>query len=331
MYKIICFGVRSHEEGIFKKHNIYNYKLTLIEDLLTKDNLSLVDGHDAVLLRANCDGSKESLMYIKQQGINVVFTRTVGFSHIDLEAAQSLDIKVARVPMYSPNAIAELSLMLALNLLRNIPFTLNRTRQFNMRVNSKMFSKEVRNCTVGIIGTGKIGYTEAKLYKGLGAKVLGYDLYPNAQSESILEYVDLDTLLNKSDIVSVHIPHVPGENDQMINTSFLNKMRNDAILINTARGELQNNEDIVQAIRDNKLAGFASDVLPNEKEVFFKSFDAWSPMKDQNVEALINLYPRVLITPHIGSNTDEAVSNMVETSFNNFNELLTTGTCENLI
>ncbi|MCG7337901.1 lactate dehydrogenase [Staphylococcus sp. ACRSN] len=331
MFKIICFGVRPHEIEIFNHFNTYQFELTLVESLLTTDNITLVDGHDAVLLRANCHATETNLKYMKAQGIHYVFTRTVGTSHIDLDAATSLGIKVANVPSYSPNAIAELSLTLALNLLRNIPFTTSRTHQLDFRVDSKMFSKEVRNCTVGIIGTGKIGYTEATLFKGLGAKVLGYDLYPNDACKDTLDYVTLDELLNQSDIVSIHVPHIPGENDGMINQSFLEKMKSDAILINTARGELQNNHDIVTALEQNKIAGFATDVLPNEQGVFFKQFDAWSPIVDKDVQSLLNMYPRVLITPHIGSNTDEAVSNMVETSFKNFDDVLKTGKSLNLL
>lgn len=331
MFKIICFGVRPHEVEIFHQFNTYDFELTLVESLLTADNITLVDGHHAVLLRANCHATMTNLKYMKAQGIEYVFTRTVGTSHIDLEAAASLGIKVANVPSYSPNAIAELSLTLALNLLRNIPFTTNRTQQFDFRVDSRMFSKEVRNCTVGIIGTGKIGYTEAQLFKGLGAKVIGYDLYPNDLCTDTLDYVSLDELLSQSDIVSIHVPHIPGENDGMIDRAFLTKMKNDAILINTARGELQNNHDIVTALEHNVIAGFATDVLPNEQDVFFKQFDAWGPLPDTDIQSLINMYPRVLITPHIGSNTDEAVANMVETSFKNFNEILTTGTSSNLL
>lgn len=331
MIKLIAYGVRPNEVEYFKQLNKYNFDLTLVEGLLTDDNLESVKGQDAVLLRANCKGDREALEYMKEAGINYVFTRTVGYSHIDLDAARDLDIKVARVPRYSPNAIAELAVMLAMNLLRNLPFTLDRTKEKDLRVAPEMFSREIRNCTVGVYGTGKIGLTEAKLFKGLGAKVLGFDLYPSEAAKEVVEFVSAEELLKNSDIVSMHIPHIPNENDGMINEDFISQMKDDAILINTARGELQDNEAIIKAIKNGALRGFGTDVMPNEQDVFFKKFTDENPLPDKSVEDLLALFPRVLVTPHIGSNTDEALSNMIETSFKNFYEVIETGQCDNLV
>ncbi|MCK1975582.1 2-hydroxyacid dehydrogenase [Jeotgalicoccus huakuii] len=331
MIKLIAYGVRPNEVEYFKQLNKYNFDLTLVEGLLTDDNLESVKGQDAVLLRANCKGDREALEYMKEAGINYVFTRTVGYSHIDLDAARDLDIKVARVPRYSPNAIAELAVMLAMNLLRNLPFTLDRTKEKDLRVAPEMFSREIRNCTVGVYGTGKIGLTEAKLFKGLGAKVFGFDLYPSEAAKEVVEFVSAEELLKNSDIVSMHIPHIPNENDGMINEDFISQMKDDAILINTARGELQDNEAIIKAIKNGALRGFGTDVMPNEQDVFFKKFTDENPLPDKSVEDLLALFPRVLVTPHIGSNTDEALSNMIETSFKNFYEVIETGQCDNLV
>lgn len=274
---------------------------------------------------------RQNLIKLKEYGIKYVFTRTVGFNHIDLEAASEYHMEVARVPSYSPNAIAELSLTLAMMLLRNTAYTTNRTSYKNFVVDSQMFSREIRNCTVGIIGTGKIGLTEAKLFKGLGAEVLGYDVYESDVAKEVLSFRSLDQLLAESDIVSIHVPYFPGQNDQMINSEFLSKMKPNSILINTARGELQDNEAILKAIEDQHLAGFATDVFANEKDLFFKAFEPWQALPDPTVQKLVDLYPRVLVTPHVGSNTDEALSNMIETSFENFNEILTTGKTANVV
>ncbi|WP_035856040.1 NAD(P)-dependent oxidoreductase [Jeotgalicoccus marinus] len=331
MIKLIAYGVRPNEVEYFKQLNKYNFELTLIEALLTDDNLDTVKGHDSVLLRANCKGDRQALEFMKNKGINYVFTRTVGYSHIDLDAARDLNIKVARVPRYSPNAIAELAVMLAMNLLRNLPFTLDRTKEKDLRVVPEMFSREIRNCTVGVYGTGKIGLTEAKLFKGLGAKVFGFDLYPSEAAKEVVEFVSAEELLKNNDIVSMHIPHIPNENDGMINEDFISQMKDDAILINTARGELQDNEAIIKAIKNDTLRGFGTDVMPNEQDVFFKKFTDENPLPDKSVEDLLALFPRVLVTPHIGSNTDEALSNMIETSFENFYEVIETGQCDNLV
>lgn len=331
MFKIACYGVRPNEVPFFEDLNKYNYDLTLVEGLLTHDNIETAQGHDAVLLRGNCVADRQNLTKLKEYGIKYVFTRTVGFNHIDLEAASEYHMEVARVPSYSPNAIAELSLTLAMMLLRNTAYTTNRTSYKNFVVDSQMFSREIRNCTVGIIGTGKIGLTEAKLFKGLGAEVLGYDVYESDVAKEVLSFRSLDQLLAESDIVSIHVPYFPGQNDQMINSEFLSKMKPNSILINTARGELQDNEAILKAIEDQHLAGFATDVFANEKDLFFKAFEPWQALPDPTVQKLVDLYPRVLVTPHVGSNTDEALSNMIETSFKNFNEILTTGKTANVV
>ncbi|WEV45066.1 2-hydroxyacid dehydrogenase [Streptococcaceae bacterium ESL0687] len=331
MLKIACYGVRPNEKPYFEKLNKYNYDLSLIEDLLTHDNIDTTKGQDAVLLRGNCVADKENLEKMKSFGVRYVFTRTVGFNHIDLDAAKELGLLVARVPGYSPNAIAELALTLGMSLLRNVSYTVDRTSQKNFTVTPQMFSREIRNCTVGILGTGKIGLVEAKLYKGLGARVVAYDIYQSDEAKEVVEFLELDELLETSDIVSLHLPYFPGKNDKLVNQDFLAKMKDDAILINTARGELQDNEAILKALQENTLGAFGTDVMPNETSIFFKEFSPENPMLDSLAEQLVDLYPRVLITPHIGSNTDEALKNMIEISFDNFNDVETTGTCPNLI
>ena len=331
MFKIICYGVRPNEVEIFETLNRYGYALTLEEALLTHENIETAKGHDAVLLRGNCVADRENLAKMKEYGIRYVFTRTVGFNHIDLEAAKEFGQPVARVPGYSPNSVAELAMTLGMTLLRNVQYTADRTHRGDFRVTPRMFSREVRNCTVGIVGVGKIGLVEAKLYRGLGAHVLGYEPYPSDVARGVVEFTDLDTLAHRSDIVSIHVPYFKGENDNFVNAEFLAKMKDDAILVNTARGELVDLTAVADALEKNRLYGFATDVIPNERDTFFKHFDAVESIPDPAVVRLVHCYPRALFTPHVGSNTDEAVKNMVETSFENFNEILTTGTCANLL
>ncbi len=330
-FKVTCYGVRPNEVAFFHKFNKYNYELNLVESLCTHENAEQAKGSDAVILRGNCKGDKTNLEKFASWGIKYVFTRTVGFNHIDLEAAKQLGISVARVPSYSPNAIAELALTLAMSLLRHTAHTLNKTSNLDFRVDPIMFSKEIRNCKVGIIGTGKIGLTEAGLFKGLGADVYGYDVFQSDAAKEVVKFVELDELLNTCDVVSIHVPYFPGQNDKMINDEFLGKMKDGAILINTARGELQDNEAILRAVKSGKLDGFGTDVLPEETKFFFKAFNSIDEIPDPVVQELVSLYPKVLITPHVGSNTDEALSNMIETSFDNLDEILKTGSTKNSV
>ena len=325
--KLICYGVRKVEKEFFEKLNKYNYELTLVEELLNDKNIDLIKGHEGVMLRANCPANRENLERMKNYGVKYLLTRTVGYNHIDLDIAKELGFKVARVPKYSPNAISELVITFAMNLVRKGAYMAERSREKNFLVDEYMFSPEIRNLTVGVIGTGKIGFTTAKLFKGLGSKVLAYDVYENELAKEILEYVSLDELLKTSDIISIHCPYIKGENDKLINSEFIEKAKDKVVIINTARGELQDVNAIIKGIENGKISGFGTDVFSNEKEFFFK--DMRGKEIDGKVEKLLSLYPRVLVTPHIGSYTDEALTNMIEVSYDNLDEFLKCKNCEN--
>lgn len=331
MFKIACYGVRSNEIEYFNKLNKYNYDLTLVPELLRHDNIETAKGHDAVLLRGNSVADKQNLDALHSYGIQYVFTRTVGFNHIDVEYAKSLGMHMARVPSYSPAAIAELSVTLAMMLLRKTAYMTVKSAYRDFVIDDEMFTREIHNCTVGIIGLGKIGLVEAKLFKGLGARVIAYDIFENDKARELVDFTSLDELLAQSDIVSLHVPYVPGVNEKFVNKEFISKMKQDAILVNTARGEIQDNEAVLAALESKKLSGFATDVFSNEAEFFQKKFMPWQTVPDPVIQKLIEMFPRVLVTPHVGSNTDEALSNMVETSYENFNDMLTTGACINEI
>ena len=330
MIKLVCYGVRESEVKYFNKLNTYNYDLKLINKNLNDENVKEAIGADSIMVRGNCKADRKNLELLKNSGLQYVLTRTVGFNHVDLNAAKDLDLKVARVPGYSPNAISELAVTLAMMLLRHTAYTVNRTKDKNFLVDGFMFSKEIRNCTVGIIGAGRIGLTTAKLFKGLGAKVLAYDVFQSDMAKEIVEFKSLDEVLKESDVISVHMPYIKGQNYHLINREFISKMKDDSILINTARGELQDLEAIANAIENGKISGFGTDVIEGEAEVFFKDLSN-EKIENKIVERLIGLYPKVLITPHIGSYTDEALTNMISISYDNMNEFLKEGKCKNEI
>jgi D-lactate dehydrogenase len=329
--KVICYGVRENEVEFFQQLNKYNFNLKLVPELLNYDNIHTAEGMDAVILRGNCIADRKNIEKMKAFGIKYLLTRTVGTNHIDLLAAKENEMVVANVPSYSPNAIAELALTLAMSLLRHTAYTTKKTLNKDFTIDQTMFSKEIRNCTVGIIGMGKIGLTEAKLYKGVGAKVVGYDIFQGEEAKKTVTFLELDELLQVSDIVSIHVPYLPGVNEKMINSDFITKMKDGAILINTARGELQDNQAILDALKIGKLDGFATDVFANEEKIFFKKFNSHAADLDPIVNELIDLYPRVLITPHVGSNTDEALTNMIDTSYKNLHDIITTGQSNNIV
>lgn len=327
MFKITAYGVRSNEVAYFNDLNKYDYDLNLVEDLLTHENVETAKDSDAVLLRANCIADATNLAKLNEWGIKYIFTRTVGFNHIDLRAAARYEMKVARVPAYSPYAVAELAMTLGMMLLRHTALATDHTNHGDFRVAPALFSREVHSSTVGIVGTGKIGATEASLYQGMGAKVLGYDPYPSDFARQFVTFVELDELLAQSDLISLHVPYFPGQNENMVNAEFLSKMKSDAVLINTARGELVEHAAVLAALKADRLGSFATDVLPDEKLIFGHAFDEKLP--NETVEALRELYPRVLMTPHVGSYTKPALTDMIAVSYENFNQVLTTGHTDN--
>ena len=327
--KVICFGVRGVEKPIFEKYNKrFNYELDLRSESLSIETIELIEGKDAIICRASDKCNKEIIDKIKKAGTKYLLTRTVGIDHIDVVYAKQNGLCLARVPSYSPTAIAEVSLAMAMSLSRRTAHFSFNTYCGNFKIDEQGFAKEIKNCTVGIIGVGKIGIESAKMFKSLGAHVIGYDPYINDSYKTIIDYKELDEVLRLSDIVSVHIPYIKGQNEQMINSDFINKMKDGAILINVSRGMIQNDKDILDAIKSNKLYGVGLDVLQHEEEFFNQQH---KEIKNPIVKELISLYPRVLVTPHIGSYTDEAVANMVEISFENLKEYIDTNDCKNKI
>ena len=327
--KVLAYGVREVELPIFEQVNKkFGYELTCIPEYLNSEETARkAEGFKAVILRGNCWANKETLDIYKELGVEYVLTRTVGVNHIDAEYAKSLGMKLGYVPFYSPNAISELAVTLAMTLLRNVAYTAAKTSQQDFTVDTQMFAKQIRNWTGGGVGLGRLRITTATLFQGLGANVLAYDAFPKEGVDHICTQVSLDELLAKSDVISIHAPYIPA-NGKVITKEFISKMKPGAILVNTARGELQDIDAIIEALESGHLRGVGLDVLEGESEVFFKDLRG-QVIANPAIRKLVEMYPRVLLTPHMGSYTDEAVLNMVETSFENLKEYIETGSCKN--
>lgn len=327
--KMICFGVRDYEKPYFEElGEKYDYDLVLRPEYLNNSNYELAKGYEMVMVRGNCPVDGEHMKLLKESGLKYYLTRTAGYNHVDVKACKELGIETAFVPGYSPNAISELALTLAMTLLRNVAYTCDETHKGHFKVTNRMFSREVRGCTVGIMGCGRIGLTTAKLFKGLGAKVIGYDVFQSDKAKAVVEFKDLDEFLKESDIVICHMAYIKGKNDNFINKDCINKMKKNAILINVARGEVLDTQAALDAVKDGHLAGLGLDVISQETTLFNKEFDP-AHMDSPMHQEIIDLYPRVLITPHVGSATDMALIDMIEVSLQNMDEYLTTGKCKN--
>ncbi|MDR2846985.1 MAG: lactate dehydrogenase [Mycoplasmataceae bacterium] len=327
--KILCFGVRQPEKILFESINKgFNYDLTLVSELLTRDNVEMCRNYDAVLLRANCIADEQNLLKLKSYGIKYILTRTVGTNHIDIVKAKTLGFRLAYVPNYSPNAVGELAFSLGNGLLRNLFYIANKTSKNNFSVDNNMFSVEVRNCTIGIIGTGKIAYTAAVAWKAMGAKIIGYSRTMREEWKNILTYVDLKTLANTADLISIHCPYIKDKNHHMINDELMKEMKDGVCIVNTSRGEIIDHQALLKWMLNGKIKSVALDVIENETAIFGQDLTG-QKIKDDVIRELINLYPRVIITPHIGSYTDEAVKNMIEISFNNLKDFIDKKVCAN--
>lgn len=328
--QIACFGVREYEIPYFEElGKKYDYELILFPQFLNTENYQDALGYEVVMVRGNCVVNKEAMKNLYQHGLRYYLTRTAGYNHVDIEACKELGIETAYVPGYSPNAISELALTLAMMLLRNTAYIVDYTHHGNFKVTNQMFSREVRGCRVGILGCGRIGLTSAQLFKGLGAEVVGYDVYQSEKAKEIVTFLPLDEFIRTSDIILVHLAYIKGSNDNFINEEFLSKMKKNAILVNVARGEVMDTLAALKAVESGHLAGLAMDVIDHEKTLFFQNFSDPQHMDNEVHQKLIDLYPRVLITPHVGSSTDKALIDMIEVSLKNMDEYLTTGKCKN--
>lgn len=327
--KVICFGVRDYEIPYFNDlGKKYDYELVLSKEYLNDTNYELAKGYEIVMVRGNCPVNYEHMKYLHDNGLKYYLTRTAGYNHIDLKACKDFGIKTAFVPGYSPNAISELALTLTMMLIRNCAYATNNTHLGNFKVTNQMFSKEIRGCTVGILGCGRIGITTAKLFKGLGARVIGYDVYESNTAKTLVEFKDLDTFLKESDVIICHMAYSKGNNDNFINKEKIDKMKDGVVFVNVARGEVIDTKAILDAVKLNKIAGVGLDVIDHETTLFNKTFDPKN--MDNNIhQDIVDLYPRVLITPHIGSATDLALIDMIEITLKNLDEFLEKGTCVN--
>lgn len=293
------------------------HMLTMTDVRLNETTVSLANGYDAVLVRGYSTLSAPVIEKLASYNIHFISTRTAALSHIDLNACKEHDIHVAYVPSYAPYAIAELAVMHGITLLRQFSDFTSHAAQHQFSLGNKPITREVKHSTIGIIGTGHIGLETAKRYAAFGAQIL---FYSNKHNEEALQYgiyTDLETLLQTSDIISLHIPLTP-ETHHFINEERFKHMKASAILVNTGRGALVDEAALLQALRKEELYGYGADVLTQELSFFDKQIGDVGYEIDDQTKKLLDLYPRVVITPHIGANTIHATKEMVVQGIENF-------------
>lgn len=313
--KIFAYGIRNDEKPALEdwKSAHPEVEVDYTQELLTPETAALAKGSDSVVVYQQLDYTPETLKALAEAGVTNMSLRNVGTDNIDFETAKALDFNISNVPVYSPNAIAEHAAIQVAALLSQAKVMENKVQKRDLRWEPTI-RREVRDQVVGVVGTGHIGRVFLEIMQGFGAKVVAYDVYRNPELEAEGIYVDtLDELLEQSDIVSLHVPHIPGVNDQMINAETIAKMKDDAVLVNVSRGLLVDTDAVVAALDSKKLFGFVMDTYEGEVGVFNKD---WSEngLEDKRLDDLISR-ENVYVTPHTAFYTTHAVREMVHQSF----------------
>ena len=309
--KILAYCVRPDEVESFGKFSEqYGHEVELIPQSFGPEVAHLAKGYDAISILGNCKATREALDKIKDYGIKYMASRSAGVNNIDIEAADEFGIGVSNVPAYSPNSVSELTVGITICLTRKIPTALKRVDTQNFALNG-LIGVELRNMTIGVIGTGRIGLEVIKGFSGFGAKLIGYDVVENEAAKQYIEYKSLDELYKEADIITLHVP-VTDDNYHMINKDSMAKMKDGVFIVNSARGGLIDTEDLMEALKSGKVAGAALDTYEHEVGVFHNN-KMNEILKDDTL-AKLRSFPNVVLTPHCGFYTDEAVSNMVETA-----------------
>ena len=285
-------------------------EIKYFETRLNADTVSLASGFDAVCVFVNDTVDSAVVEKLYEMGVKVIALRCAGFNNVDIRAASG-KLPVYRVPAYSPYAVAEHAMALLLTINRRTHKAYIRTRDFNFSLQG-LAGFDLHGKTVGIIGTGKIGRVFADICKGFGMNILAYDKFPNPSTG--YEYVELEVLLQRSDIISLHCP-LTDETHHMINDATVAQMKPGTVIINTSRGALIDTEALIDGIKSERISGAGLDVYEEEAELFYEDRSG-KVVQDDNLVRLIGM-PNVIVTSHQAFLTQEALNNIAQTTVEN--------------
>jgi D-lactate dehydrogenase len=316
MFTVAVFDTKPYDRKYlseaFRTHSL---RCQFHEFRLNSETAVLAADSAAVCLFVNDKADRICLEKLYSQGVRLLALRCAGFNNVDISAALELGFRIARVPAYSPHAVAEHALGLLLTLNRKIHRSFNRVREQNFSL-SGLVGTEIFNKTVGVIGTGKIGRIAAQIFRGFEAKVSAYDPFPSNDwaRQHQIEYVSLDHLLANSQIVTLHLPLSP-ETSHFMDGPRLARMRPGAILINTSRGKLIDTGALIDSLKSAHLGGVALDVYEGEEGIFFEDLSG-EILRDDMLSRLLG-FPNVLITAHQAFLTHEGLSEIARITSQN--------------
>ena len=313
--KILFYDTKSYDRDSFQEtlKDFPDMEIEYMKSDLDPRTAALAEGFDAVCGFVSSDVSARTLSILHNKGIGLVLMRCAGFNNVDLDAARQYGIRVMRVPGYSPEAVAEHAMALALAANRRLYKAYNKVRENDFSLSGLMGFNFYQK-TAGIIGTGKIGAAMCRICHGFGMKVIAYDVYENPSIRDFVEYVTLDELLSRSDVISLHCP-LMDSTYHMINIDTIRKMKDGVILVNTSRGALVKTADLIEGIRMHKFAGVGLDVYEEETNNVFE--DRSDEILEHSTTARLLSFPNVMITSHQGFFTKEALRAIAETTLQN--------------
>lgn len=313
--KTSIFSTHKFEEPYLLKANDGKHQLKLLESRLTEETAILATGSKTVSLFTGDDASAKVLEKLSTLGVKNIALRSAGFNHVDLVKVAELDMKVARVPDYSPYAIAEHTMALILALNRKLIKANNRVREHNFSLNG-LTGFDLNGKTVGVIGTGKIGAVLVKILHGFGCKILAHDMTIDKSLVNTynVNYTDCKTLCERADIISLHIPLTPNTK-HLIDAKHIALMKPGVMLINTSRGGLVDTKAVIQGLKTKKIGYLGLDVYEEEEGLFFE--DHSDDILQDDVIARLMTFNNVLITSHQAFLTETALTNIAETTIYN--------------
>lgn len=312
--KILFYDTKKYDRDSFEKvvTDFPETEIDYLEADLSVQTARLAKGYDAVCAFVSSDVSEKVLQILGQRGVKLVLMRCAGFNNVDLAAADANGITVLRVPGYSPEAVAEHAMALALAVNRHIHKGYIKVRENNFSLVG-LTGVNFYGKTAGIVGTGKIGAAMCRICHGFGMKVIAYDIYQNPDLDFV-EYVDFDTLLANSDLISLHCP-LTEENYHLINQDTIRKMKDEVILVNTSRGALIKTDDLIVGIRSRKFFGVGLDVYEEETNNVFENRE--DDFLEHSTTARLLSFPNVIVTSHQGFLTEEALAAISRTTLQN--------------
>lgn len=311
--RLAMFSAQPYDRRFFEEARPAAVAIDYLDTALDTGTAVLAQGCDAVCVFVNDILDAAVLERLHALGVRAILLRCAGFNNVDLAALARLGMFAARVPAYSPEAVAEHALAMILTLNRHTHRAFNRVREGNFALDG-LLGFTLHGKTAGIVGTGKIGLATARILRGFGCRVLGHDPFPSAAFEELGSMVPLDDLLAQSDIVSLHCPLTEATR-HLVGHATLGRMKEGAMLVNTSRGALVDTAAVIEALKSRRLGALAIDVYEQESALFFR--DHSSEIIADDVFGRLTSFPNVLVTGHQGFFTIEALREIAAITYGN--------------